>query len=347
MVERHAQDSATLNRLVERLPSCRNLNESYKMIGPIMPHLLSGTSGALYVTSASLNILENVCSWGAARPGQSNFAPDDCWALRRGRVQVTEEDFELRCRHLDAGSTSPATCIPLIAHGETLGILCVVSAAREAAAAGQALPGPGPNSDQLSLGVGAAEQISLAIANLQLRDKLRSQSIRDPLTGLFNRRYMEESLVRELHRAKRKKAPLTVLMIDIDHFKQFNDTMGHEAGDALLREFGAFLREHVRVDDSPCRYGGEEFTIILPDANSDGALGRAEALREGARRISVGTELGVPSGVTISIGLATYPDHGDNITELVRLADAALYVAKAAGRDRVMVSDGTRVVVTA
>jgi len=211
----------------------------------------------------------------------------------------------------------------------------------------QAPPAPHSNADQLRLSVGAAEQISLAIANLQLRDKLRSQSIRDPLTGLFNRRYMEESLVRELHRAKRKKAPLTVLMIDIDHFKRFNDTMGHEAGDALLREFGVFLREHVRVYDTPCRYGGEEFTVILPDADSEGALGRAESLREGARRISVGTQLGVPSGVTISVGLATYPDHGDNIADLVRTADAALYVAKSAGRDRVVVSDGSRVTVTA
>jgi len=347
VVERQAHDSAMLNKLVERLQSCRNLDESYKMIGPILPHLLPATSGALYVTSASRNILENVCSWGEARPGESNFATDDCWALRRGRVQATELDFELRCRHLDVGSSSPATCIPMIAHGETLGILCVVGAAREPSVHSQAPPTPHSNADQLRLSVGAAEQISLAIANLQLRDKLRSQSIRDPLTGLFNRRYMEESLVRELHRAKRKKAPLTVLMIDIDHFKRFNDTMGHEAGDALLREFGVFLREHVRVDDTPCRYGGEEFTVILPDADSEGALGRAESLREGARRISVGTQLGVPSGVTISVGLATYPDHGDNIADLVRTADAALYVAKSAGRDRVVVSDGSRVTVSA
>lgn len=178
----------------------------------------------------------------------------------------------------------------------------------------------------------AGAQISLAVANLQLRETLRSQSIRDSLTGLFNRRYMEESLARELHRAIRRKSPLAVMMIDIDHFKRFNDTHGHELGDRLLSAFGSFLSESIRGEDVACRYGREEFTLMLPDAAAEGAAGRAESLRLRAQQISIPLQDGGTSKITISIGLALYPEHGETVEALLRAADAALYQAKSAGR---------------
>lgn len=173
---------------------------------------------------------------------------------------------------------------------------------------------------------------------ISAREELRAQAIRDPLTGLFNRRYMEESLGRELHRALRNQQPLGVLMLDLDHFKRFNDAAGHPAGDALLKELGALLQHRTRKEDIACRYGGEEFTVILPGMAVEMARRRAEELREGMKGAEVqhrGQSLGP---VTLSVGVAAAPDHGATTEEILQAADEALYQAKAEGRDRVVVS---------
>src|SRR5437867_149407 len=183
-----------------------------------------------------------------------------------------------------------------------------------------------------------AEQLGLAVANLKLRDTLRNQSIRDPLTGLFNRRYMEETLEREVRRAERGHHQVGVMMLDIDHFKEFNDTFGHEAGDMLLRDFGRLLRSNMRGEDVACRYGGEEFVLILPEASPEAALRRGEQLREAGKRLYVSHRGQLIGGVSSSLGVACFPDHGANGEALLQGADAALYVAKNAGRDRVMVA---------
>ena len=181
-----------------------------------------------------------------------------------------------------------------------------------------------------------AEQLGLAMGNLKLREMLRNQSIRDPLTGLFNRRYMEETLERELRRAERGQRPLCVAMLDLDHFKEFNDTFGHEAGDMMLSELGRLLRTTVRSGDVACRYGGEEFFLIMPELPADLAEQRFEAIRQAVKRLYI-THRGqsIPA-VTVSAGIATFPEHGAAAAELVRIADAALYRAKAEGRDRLV-----------
>ncbi len=158
-----------------------------------------------------------------------------------------------------------------MAGGDTLGILHVRSSGGEFTQA----------THQMVLTL--AEHIALLLSNLYLRDTLRQQSIRDPLTGLFNRRFREETLAREVARARRAKSPLGVIMLDIDHFKCFNDTHGHAAGDAVLKALGGFLLEHVRGGDVPCRYGGEEFALILPGAVPADAAQRAEELRSKRR----------------------------------------------------------------
>jgi diguanylate cyclase (GGDEF)-like protein len=183
-----------------------------------------------------------------------------------------------------------------------------------------------------------AAQLGLGLANVQLREVLRIQSIHDPLTGLFNRRYMEETLEREVHRARRGGKPMSVLILDIDSFKQQNDVFGHEGGDAVLRELGRLLRESLRKEDIPCRYGGEEFVLVLPDAVLQGAVRRAEQLREAVKHLSIPYQGRKIGSITVSIGVAAFPEHGQDGRALLQAADVALYQAKHEGRDRVSVA---------
>jgi diguanylate cyclase (GGDEF)-like protein len=200
----------------------------------------------------------------------------------------------------------------------------------------------GLSETQRRLALAVAEQIELTVTNLMLRETLRDQSIRDPLTGLFNRRYLTETLDRELARARREQGPLSVMMLDIDHFKRFNDNYGHDAGDVLLQALSAFLQSQVREGDVVCRYGGEEFTLILPSASLEVTRQRAEHMRNGAKCLQVwhmGQSLGP---ISVSLGVATFPDHATSGETLLRMADAALYRAKAMGRDRVVVGQFER-----
>jgi diguanylate cyclase (GGDEF)-like protein len=182
------------------------------------------------------------------------------------------------------------------------------------------------------------EQIALAVANLRLRETLRNQSIRDPLTTLFNRRYAEETLHRELMRCERANANLSIALLDVDHFKKFNDTYGHETGDEVLKEIARFLQFQTRGGDVASRLGGEELMVILPGANAEDAVKKAETLRGGIRELKVRSQGKTIGPVTVSIGVASFGAHGRTGEELLRSADAALYRAKREGRDRVMVA---------
>jgi diguanylate cyclase (GGDEF)-like protein len=197
-----------------------------------------------------------------------------------------------------------------------------------------------PGSDSMEvvvqrLATTVAGQIALSLASLRLRETLRDQSIRDPLTGLFNRRFMEESLEREMQRAVRKNHPVSVLFIDLDHFKRFNDTFGHDAGDFVLRTVADLFRRLFRVDDVICRYGGEEFGIILPESSLENAVIRANAVREAAKRMEMRYKNHSLGTVTLSVGVATFPEHGETSEELLKAADQCLYTSKAGGRDQV------------
>jgi diguanylate cyclase (GGDEF)-like protein len=167
------------------------------------------------------------------------------------------------------------------------------------------------------------------------QEQLRNRALRDALTGLYNRRFLEEALAVEQRRALRRGISVGVLMLDIDHFKRFNDSHGHDAGDILLRGIGALLRRAVREGDMPCRYGGEEFVVILPGADLAGSRQRAEALRTAIAQWQPERD-GQPLGpVTVSIGVAALPLHGKEWPEVLKAADQALYASKHAGRNRV------------
>ncbi|MGH9691315.1 MAG: sensor domain-containing diguanylate cyclase [Candidatus Acidiferrales bacterium] len=332
--EQHAGDAVKLTELVDILQSCQTVEEAYKITGNTLPMILSSKSGALCITSSSRNIVEAVAHWGGNLTTEKTFAPDNCWALRRGKIHLVNDPASpLRCAHVSGSPAAGYLCVPLAAQGETLGILYLESPFPSAEA------GP-PEEKMAALGRQAkavGERISLALANLRLRDVLRGQSIRDPLTGLFNRRYMEESLERELRRAARNGQCVSLLMLDIDRFKQFNDTFGHQSGDTLLRALGDFLSQRTRGQDVACRYGGEEFAIILAGASVDAASTRAKLLREELEQLIVEHGGQVMGKITVSIGVSGFPNHGATSEELVHAADLALYRAKAEGRDRIIV----------
>lgn len=324
-LERQGGDLRALGRFGSMLQSCMTQDEALELAARLMVQIAPGSSGAVYRMRASQDHAEDVIRWGdAAAALAATLPPEDCWALRRGQPHAIRAG-DLPCTHL--GSAPPpgmaAVCIPLIAQGNQLGLLHFAWADDGA-------------SDALPLVESASEQLAMALSSLELQERLRFHSIRDALTGLYNRRYLEESLARELARCARRGLPLGLMMFDVDHFKRFNDTQGHAGGDALLATMGRLLRDCSRPEDIACRYGGEEFTLILPEAPPDAVLVRAEEIRTAVRAMRVTHEGKALPDVTVSIGVAMFPGDGDAPDALLRLADAALYRAKREGRDRVV-----------
>ncbi|MFA5794189.1 MAG: diguanylate cyclase [Candidatus Brocadiia bacterium] len=305
-------------------------DEAYKVVGEFLPKLYPENPGGLYIFNPSRNLAEPVIVWGKNTAEDSVFSPEDCWAVRLGRAYMTinTADTQTGCLHHKKVSGA-LFCVPLISQGEVLGVLSVEFSQADMEPHKKTRLG-----QKKYVIISAAEHIGPALANLKLREKLRDLSVRDHLTGLFNRRYMEESLERELFRAQRKDSSIGIIMMDIDKFKDFNDHFGHDRGDGLMQVIGKFLRDNIRESDIACRYGGEEFILIMPDASLESTLQRAEYLRESFKQLPhQGNE-----GVTISMGVAAYPMHGITAAEIIKAADMALYRAKESGRDRVNVA---------
>jgi diguanylate cyclase (GGDEF)-like protein len=332
--ERHAGQIAQLTDLGQFLQSCQSAEEIFGVVQRGLQRLFPADSGGLAVLRASGNLLETMATWGPTAPRQRVFGPGECWAFRRGRPHLVEErDSPLRCAHLVPEDGAVSICVPMMAQGDNLGILQFnfSSVDDQEPAEENRL-----ESTRARLAVALAEHIGLALANLRLREALRNQSIVDPLTGLFNRRYLEQTLERECRRAVRADRPLSVIMLDVDHFKRFNDAWGHEGGDAVLKELAGLLRRTFRGEDVSCRYGGEEFVVVLADASLAVGQERAEQLRRQVGELSVRLRGEAMGAITVSLGLAALPEHGVTPDALLAAADSALYEAKRAGRDRVM-----------
>lgn len=321
------RDTKSIGQVGDFLQGCRSEEEALAFIGEKLPDVFAGSSGALFILNNSHDLLERRLRWGAQEGCPDHFPPEECWGLRRGRVHVAGGGRNTsRCTHAknDEGS---ALCVPMMAHGETTGVLYLSSSDPDYL-----------DEYRVEMIRTVTEQISLALANLSLQETLRSQSIRDSLTKLFNRRYMEVTLTREFSRARREKRPVSVMMIDIDHFKRFNDSHGHEAGDLVLSEMGKLLARLSRTEDIACRYGGEEFLVVLPGAGLEDAQKRAELIRSEAQKIALQHNRETLAPITLSIGLAAYPQNAEQSEDVVAAADTALYAAKKEGRNRVSVA---------
>ncbi|MCC3255503.1 diguanylate cyclase [Xanthomonas campestris] len=326
-LQRSAADLNLLSRYTGLLQSCVSAEEALDVTSRTLAHLLPGIAGSVYLLRASQDRAEVISHWGTPLVhSASHLLPEECWALRRGQSHLIEDlARDAPCAHIDLPDASVAittACLPMSAQGTQLGFLFLSA------------PGPAPM-PRLEIAEAAAEQLSLALSNLRLRESLRRQSIRDALTGLYNRRYLEEALSHELARCARRDLPLSVLMLDVDHFKQFNDGQGHAGGDLLLAAVGELLLTRLRAEDVACRYGGEEFTVILPETDGEEAMRVAEQIRGHIAALAVSDGQRALPRVTASIGVASFPADGELGSALIQKADAALYVAKRQGRNRV------------
>lgn len=319
-----------LKELSSALQTCIHINEAYKLLAQYAGQILTGVSGVFFIMHPSRNYLESMVSWGSPKLNEKIIKPNECLGLRRGSVyQIEDVDKELICPHNKENSNS-YTCIPLFAQSDILGLLYLEWEGFDK----NNLNDIKIRENQNMLAGMIAEQISIGISNIQLRETLRNLSFRDGLTGLYNRRYLEETLEREMSRSKRNSAPLAIFMIDIDHFKNFNDQYGHEAGDAVLQAFANVLKNFMRKEDIACRYGGEEFMCVIPGVDSDLALQRTKELHEQVSQIHVRFGGNTLAQVTISIGVAIYPQQGENMHDLIAVSDTALYQAKNSGRNK-------------
>ncbi|MEB3278378.1 MAG: PAS domain S-box protein [Lyngbya sp.] len=326
-LEQRHRESAIINQMIEFLQACHTVDEAYGPISEFLKQLFPDCAGTVLLSNQKTNQVESIACFGELAACELNLAFDDCWALRRGQIHLTDNSQPgLFCHHVHRHPLPTASlCIPTIVQGQAFGLFYLRTQQVEGLSKGQ---------QQLAQTV--AEQISLGLSNLQLREELRNQSIRDPLTGLFNRRYLKEFLQREFKRSQHSGQPLGVIMVDIDHFKQFNDNFGHEAGDVVLQEVARFLQRQVRLSDVACRYGGEEMTLVLPQMSLETVTARAEQLCQGIRQLELsyqGQDLGQ---ITASLGVACFPDQGSTPEEVIQKADTALYQAKNQGRNRVV-----------
>lgn len=329
MLEERAIESRLLTTVRDELQLCTDLEQVYTVAARGLARLVPESVGSFSMINNSRHLLETVSSWGDA-PASSVFEPSACCALRSGRLRWREPQvFELHCTHFTGEPKEHYLCLPLVAHGETLGIVNIAPDTLE-------------QKDLVRRREESVRQVAeltaMTVAALQLRQKLEHQSIRDPLTGLFNRHFMQVALDRELARSERSKNPLSVFMLDVDHFKQFNDRFGHATGDVVLKEIAQTFLAHLRTEDMICRYGGEEFTIILPDTPAEAAFFAAERIRKAVAELQVVCGPVTHSDLRISIGVALYPEDGTAAEDLLKKADAALYRAKNEGRNQVVLA---------
>lgn len=335
-LEQRSYEISLLNEMLNLLQVCGTGDESYYVLGNYVRKLFPTDSGSLYLLNDSRKKLEVAFAWGDSSESEKGFEYDSCWALRQGKVHMVENQEGVVCAHLRTTPAAGYLCVPMIAQSEVIGLFHLRCNPSD-------LGYPETHRKIMflkqRLAIAIADHIGLALANLKMRETLRMQSIKDPLTGLFNRRFMEESLSREIRRAKRHGSPLSIIMLDLDYFKEFNDAHGHEVGDLLLAEMGGLLNRTVRGQDVVCRYGGEEFLIIMSGASVDDAAKRAESIREEIKNLRIFHKGRSFGQVSASLGVAVYSGDSDAASEMLHAADEALYLAKNRGRDCVMVGD--------
>lgn len=323
------RDLNLIGQMSSWLFSAQSLQELVAIIGESMSQIFPHANGTLFLYANSRDCLEYAGGWGGDKDPDEQFKPDDCWAMRRGRnYAYGAQDISMLCGHVTEPKRAYA-CLPIIAHGDTIGMLHFEFVH---------LPAGGMNEAErlrlerkLELAQICIEQISLAIAIVRLQNELRTNSVKDALTGLWNRRWFLDMAASELRRATKSNKPLFMVMLDIDHFKRFNDEHGHDAGDTALKVFSAHLSDIDHEGVYAARFGGEEFAMICANMDCVEAVKLIDGLREKVARAPIlhaGQRL--PS-LSFSAGVAKAEAIND-LRTLITCADKALYAAKAAGR---------------
>jgi diguanylate cyclase (GGDEF)-like protein len=342
-LRRRNEDRRQVAEMSSSLQLSDSRREAYTIIQAFARQIMPDVSGAFYVYTASRDQLTRVAQW--SRPGEEShfndhLHPTECWGLRQGgrhtgcidTLDGKETDAApIACRHLEGEERmGPYTCIPIVGRGQILGMLHLRGEILRTHKSSAMLD------DSIER---FTDQLSLSLTNIELRERLENMALRDGLTGLYNRRFLDEMLERDLAKLKRDNKAAALMLLDVDHFKRFNDTHGHQAGDEALRRVATALASSVRASDVVCRYGGEEFLVFLPDCSIAEATAKAEAIRAAVAGTSMSIGERVIPNVTISIGLAMFPDHAATRAQIISAADAALYRAKGAGRNRVITAE--------
>jgi diguanylate cyclase (GGDEF)-like protein/PAS domain S-box-containing protein len=325
-LKNHTRITEELNNMNGILQACLTIAEALDPIEKFADKLFDDIQGAVYLSTPETGQMELALRWGEVNDNVDLIRKEDCWALRRSQPYIVKDPHDqVTCYHYDNAMIEGQICIPLTAQGELIGLMTIYSVDASFKET---------SNDLTRLAMSFADHIALSLSNIRLRERLQHQSIIDALTNLHNRRYFDESLKIEISRAERKTQPISLLIIDIDHFKKFNDTYGHDVGDLVLQEVSGVLKKNIRASDIACRMGGEEFVIILPDSTTNTAHERAEILRQKIEKIVLKNAGKVIDPITVSIGIATYPDHAHTAKHLIEAADMALYAAKNQGRNR-------------
>lgn len=325
------EEASKLTLMTTALQTCSSLAEAAEICVWYSQKLLPDTNGILFLMLSSKSELERISSWGTVQY-KRYIRAKDCWAIREGGQHIVNDpNQDMICDHVKFENTkiSPYFCAPLFAQGEIMGLLYIEF--------------PKFSPSEISINIvnlvnHLSGSIALGLSNIRLREDLLSQSIHDPLTGLFNRKYLDEVFNSNMSLAIRKNLGLAVMMIDIDHFKEINDKFGHQAGDLVLQTVGKLLQNQIRLYNTACRFGGEEFLIVMVDILREDAIKRAELLRKIIEKLDIVYHGELLPTITVSIGLSTFPENASNSQMLIELADKALYQAKDAGRNRVEVS---------
>ena len=339
--KKRSRDLNLLYELKTDLQVCREVEETRPVLTKYCEQLFPERSARILLHNNSRDLVEPFLDWGQSKNFSSEiFDPTECWALRKGKSHLEHPtSLGSMCPNARSCGHQNYLCIPMVAFGETVGIMQIDTAEElDPTRAEKIAQDLQPLTDLSTM---AADEISAAIEELKLRAKLQHQSSRDPLTHLYNRRYFMEALERELYRAKHNERELSLLMIDLDYFKTFNDNHGHIGGDMVLREFGKVLAETTRGADIASRYGGEEFAVLMIDCPPDGARKRAEEIRRKTEKIAIEFHNELLEGISASIGLASFPANADSIDSIISAADEALYNAKSKGRNCVQQAGNT------
>lgn len=320
------QQIEILFEMTDLLQSSDTIKDAGMVLENATHRLLPNYAGAIYGFNKKHERLEITRKWGEfpSKEPVEALAAHRCWALKRGKLHINDRATgTLLCKHYT--ENAPTIEVPMVARGSLHGLLILTLPAQNA----QQTSGL---EHDIRLAQAMSDSLSLALSNIELRETLRVQSLHDPLTGLYNRRYMEDALKETLASALRNGTPTSVLMIDLDNFKQINDRHGHAMGDIVLCEVAQCIVGALRPTDIVSRYGGEEILVIMPDCSHQEALNLAEILRKLIESLSaVHNET-----ITASFGIATAPDMAESHSEIIARADDALYVAKHAGRNRIM-----------